>query len=149
MRTPDMGNIGFIFIGGVTCFLGFIFLTIALITYITFKAKKKRCTCITSGVVTRSIAEGMEMTMSDHVTTMTTYHPIYEYYADGMKIEGEGSMGQARVRVGKKVEIHYNPVDITEFISEDDFTPKFVLIFTLVGIVQLIFSTVLFVLVLC
>lgn len=148
MVTPRLGDVGFIFMGAVICFLGFVFLIIALTFHLKFKAKKKRCTCITSGVVTRSIAEGMEMTMSDHVTTMTTYHPIYEYYADGMKIEGEGSMGQARVRVGKKVEIHYNPVDITEFISEDDFTPKFVLIFTLVGIVQLVFSTVLFVLVL-
>lgn len=85
------------------CGLGAAFWLPAIIIGLISHGKKKNCTMNTVGLVIRINSKSSgDGTLS--------FHPVYEYYANGMKYTNEGASIKHRVpKVGTKVPVMYNP----------------------------------------
>lgn len=85
------------------CGLGAAFWLPAIIIGLISHGKKKNCTMNTVGLVVRINSKSSgDGTLS--------FHPVYEYYANGMKYTNEGAaISNHTPQVGTSVPVMYNP----------------------------------------
>lgn len=117
---------------GVWCFLGILFLTIAIIMYFVQKKKTEVCTAKTIGTVTEVVRS--YSSSQGH----SSWHPVIQYTtATGQTIVRKSVYGTnpPKYSVGDSVNIHYNPQKAEEFYLADDKVGKIVrTVFMWVGI---------------
>lgn len=107
-----------IIIGLIFLPVGILFLILGIVIFRVFKKKQERASAITTATVVEIIRERSHSSSS----TMVTYHPVYEYYANGQMQRVRSSVGSSPCpyQVGEQVELHFNPDKPREIFIEKD-----------------------------
>lgn len=119
------------FIGVVFGALGVLFLGVGIIIDHYFKGKRKRASVTTTGTVVDIIREKGSRRRGEQ--RMDTYHPVYEYYANGEIRKVRSSVGSfpCSCELGDKIELHFNPEKPHEIFVETDLR--------ILGVIKIIF----------
>lgn len=119
-------------ITGVMGVVGAVLIIIAIVFELNHKKKIVNCTVQTTGTVIKI----ERYSSSDGFSTPTvSWFPVYEYYADGYRIEKRSSFGFAKqiFYEGQKVEILYNPLNYNEYYVPEASTGNVSLILGTIG----------------
>ena len=124
------------------CFGGIIFIAISV--YLRRKANNliKKCTSNCKGILNEMSKELRVYRDDDgHKHKKIFYFPIYEFEVNGKKYkikDTTGYDGQENLKIGKSVEIKYNPENPEECYKEGDAFSKVWVVFLIVGIIGII-----------
>lgn len=93
--------------------IGLVFIVLGFVVSRFVKAKKSRCTASASGIVS-----DVRRQRSADDDGRYSYHPVYEYTANGQVIKREGnvySKNRKKYQAGQPAQIMYNPEKPEEF----------------------------------